>query len=258
MKEKLKILRVASFFSIGLLAIFALMQIYDSKILDLENKWLIVAGIPILIGLFLSGVIKSFKGFGIELEANLSEKVDMELVGNVESYHTPKLTKQSMQFLFEMSNREKSKIERLQFEYGRKNYYDAFVVSEYFSNLNKLRYVEIIDKDGKFVCLIPAKQFTIEDNERNRQRKIENIEKLIKGIENENITDSFKSFITDSIQKDDSLLKAYKKFNISNQGKQINGDQILPVLDSNERMVGLTRKFKLTNKIAEQVLKSEK
>jgi len=258
MKEKLKILKVASFISIGLLIIFSIMQILDSKILDLDNKWLIVSGLPILIGLFLSGVIKSFKGFGVELESNLSEKVDLELVGSVESFPTPELTKQSMQFLFDMSPKQKSKIERLQFEYGKKHYYDSYVVKEYINNLKRIRYIEIIDNEGKFIGLLPAGKFKEKDNQRHPERDIENVEILIRSIENKNITDNFKDFITDSIKKEDSLIEAYKKFKMSGQGKQLTGDQILPVIDSNDKMVGLTRKIKLTDKIAEQIVKSEK
>lgn len=258
MKEKLKILKVASFISIGLLVVFSIMQFCDSKILDLDNKWLFVSGIPILIALFLSGVIKSFKGFGIELETNLSEKIDLELVGTVESFPTPEITKQSIQFLFDMSPKQKSKIERLQFEYGKRHYYDSYVVKDYIDNLKRLRYIEIIDSEGKFVGLLPAGKFKKSDNQRYAERDIENIEMLINSIEKENITSTFKDFITDSIKKEDSLLEAYKKFKTSGQGKQLNGDQVLPVIDSSDKMVGLTRKIKLTDKIAEQIVKSEK
>lgn len=258
MKEKYKILIVSSIIAIVFLIVFSIMQICDSKILQLDNKWLFVSGIPILIGLFLSGVIKSFKGFGVELETNLSEKVDLELVGTVESFPTPEITKQSMQFLFDMSASQKSKIERIQFEYGKRDYYDTYVVKKYITNLKRLRYIEIIDTDGKFLGLLPAGKFREDRRQENHERNINNIKLLIRSIERRNISDNFKDFITDCIKKDDTLLKAFKKFNQSSQGKQLNGDQVLPVIDSNDKMVGLTRRIKLTDKIAEQVIKSEK
>jgi len=208
--------------------------------------------------LFLSGVIKSFKGFGVELETNLSEKIDVELIGAVESFPTPDLTKQSIQFLFDMSPKQKSKIERLQFEYGKRHYYDFDVVKAYIDDLNSLRYLEIIDRDGKFVSLLPAGKFKKSDNQKYAERGMENIDLLINSIEKENITSTFKDLITDSIKKEDTLLEAYKKFKISGQGKQLNGDQILPVVDSSDKMIGVTRKSKLTDKIAEQIVKSER
>lgn len=258
MKEKHKIILIASLISLALLIIFSIMQVCDSKILTLDNKWLFVSGVPILVGLVISGIVKSFKGFGVELETNLSEKVALELVGTVESYPTPEITKNSMSFLTGMQVKERTKIERLQFEYGKKDYYDSYVVREYIRNLNNLRFIEIVDSEGKFIGLLPAGKFKEDRNHRNEENNIENIELLIRSIEKKNITDKFNDFISDFIKKEDSLLEAYKKFKNSTQGKQFNGDQILPVLDSNDKMIGLTRKIKLTEKIAEQVVKSEK
>lgn len=55
--------------SLLLLGIFLAFQFFDSKMLNLETRWLLASGIPILIALFVGGYIKSFKGFGVELEA---------------------------------------------------------------------------------------------------------------------------------------------------------------------------------------------
>lgn len=258
MTEKFKPLIVSCVISIILLLFFSIMQLCDSKILQLEIKWLIVSGIPILIGLLLSGVIKNFKGFGVELETNLSEKVELELVGSVESYPTPELTKQSMLFLHDMSPREKSKIERLQFEYGKQDYYNTLVVGEYLTNLSRLRYIEIIDSDGKFLGLLPAGIFKEKRGNIDLPLNPTKIELLIRSIETRTIHENFKDFITDCIKKDDTLLQAFRKFTLSDQGKRIYGDQILPVLDSNDRMIGLTIRSKLADKIAKQVIKSEK
>ncbi len=214
-EKKHTVLIISSLIALGLLIIFSIMQLFDSKVLALDNKWLIVSGIPILVGLFLSGVIKSFKGFGVELETNLAEKIDLELVGKVESFPTPEITKQSMQFLIGMSPNQKSKIERLQFEYGKLDYYDSYVVKEYIANLTRLRYIEIIDNDGRFVGLLPVGQFKEDRAKENFDRIINNIKLLIRSIERKNIPDSFKNFITDKIKKDDTLLEAFKKFNIS-------------------------------------------
>jgi len=258
MKDKQKILIISSLISIGLLILFSVLHLLNSKILSLDNKWLLVSGVPLLIGLFFSGLVKSFKGFGLELETNLAEKVELELVGSVESYPTPEITKQSMQFLFDMPPRQRNSIERLQFVYGKRGYYDTFVVGEYINHLNSLRYIEIIDDVGKFKALIPAGKFRDRRNEGNIERVEDRIRLLIRSIENEKILENFKDAITETIKKTDTLLEAYKKFDKSSQGKLLNGDQILPVIDSNDKMIGLTRRIKLTDKIAEQVIKSEK
>jgi hypothetical protein len=258
MDRKLKIIIASILGSIILLITFSIMEIFDSKILTLDIKWLIVSGIPILIGLFLSGMIKSFKGFGIELETSLSEKLNFELVGTIESYPSLEITKQSMQYLFNMPQKQKLKIERLQFEYGKVGYYEPVVVKDYINALSRLRYIEIIDSEGRFFGLLPAGKFRTDLKYDHSEMNVKNIELLIKSIERSNIQANFNDFITDSIKKNDSLLEAYKKFTLSGQGKHFNGDQFLPVVDSNDKMIGYTTRNKLSNKISEQVLKANK
>jgi len=258
MKERIKTLIIASLISIGLLILFTILNLLDSKILSLDVKWIIVSGIPILIGLMFSGIIKSFKGFGVELETNLSEKIETDMIGEVVNFPTPEITKQSMQFLYEMSPKIKSSIERLQFILGKKNYYDSFVINEYLRSLHNLKFIEIIDNNGRFIALLPARRFTEERNHLQEGQAQRNIQTLINSIESERIIENFSEAITDTIKKTDSLLEAYKKFKIAKQGKLFYGDHILPVIDSNDKMIGLTRKNKLTEKIVEQVIKSEK
>lgn len=255
MKDRIQILVISSIISFLLLVSFLVMQYYDFKVLKLDIKWLFVSGLPVLIGLFLSGLIKSFKGFGVELETNLSEEIDINLIGSVESYPTPEITKSTLQTLHSLPAKEKLKIERLQFIYGEKDYYDHYVVMEYFNNLQKLRYIEIIDEDGKFFGLLSAGKFKQNRDERIYRQRDERIDLLIESIENKTIQYNFKELITDTINKSDSLIEAYKKFKDSNQGKLRFGDQVLPVIDSNYKMIGLTRRFKLADKISEQVIK---
>lgn len=253
MKEKTKILLLSGLISFLLLLIFLIMQYYDFKVLKLDVKWLIVSGLPILIGMFLSGIIKSFKGFGVELEANLSEKIEINLIRTVESYPSPEITKSSLGVLHDLPLKKKKEIKRLQFIYGKKEYYDTNVINEYLRNLTELKYIEIIDDTGKFIALLPAKVIKHNDNSIYEKLRL-----FIKSIENRNIHYYFKEMITDTINKDDSLIQAYKKFKDSKQGKLPYGDQILPVIDNNFRMIGLTRRLKLADKISEQVVKVKK
>jgi len=159
MKGKTNIILVTSLISICLLSIFFTLQLINSDILNLDVKWIIVSASPVIIGLILSGIIKSFKGFGVELELNLLEKLESGLIGKVECFPTTELTKQSTNFLFSMSEEKRNSIERLQLISGKKNYYDYYALNEYFQNLHKLKYVEIIDDNGKFKALLSASNF---------------------------------------------------------------------------------------------------
>jgi hypothetical protein len=258
MKIDKKILLFASIASLSLLLILFIFQNYDSNILKLDIKWIIVAGVPMMVGILYSGIIKSFKGFGIELETNLAEKIELSLIGTMDCYPSPELSKETMGILYGLTLEQKSKIERLQFVYGKRGYYESSAIIEYIRELKSLKFVEIINSEGRFIALLPINKFKREINQGFSDESDRRIELLIRSIGNESISDDFNDLITDTIKKDDSLLQAFKKFNNSKQGKSHNGDQILPVIDSNDKMIGLTRRNKLTNRIAEQVLKSEK
>jgi hypothetical protein len=70
--------------SIIILSIFFVFQYYQLKVLLLDVKWIILSGTPILIGLFIGGYIKSFKGFGLELESNLTAPISLSVVSRVD------------------------------------------------------------------------------------------------------------------------------------------------------------------------------
>ena len=209
-----------------------------------------------MVGILYSGILKTFKGFGIELETNLSEKIELNLIGLAECLPSPDLLKDTRSALKMLTLEQKLKTERLQFKYRIQDYYNSSVVLEYINELPNLKYFEIIDKERRFIALIPSRKFQ-KSEQYNEDRTNQGIELLISSIENGNISDTFSDVITHTIRKEDTLLVALKRFNDSNQGKTVEGDQILPVVDIDNKMIGLTRKIKLTEKIAEQVLKSE-
>lgn len=257
MKINKKLVLITFVISFIVLIFLSILQAFYSKFLWLETKWIIVSGIPLLVGILYSGILKTFKGFGIELETNLSEKIELNLIGLVECFLSPDLPKDSRSVLSKLSMEQKFKTERLQFKYKKLHYYNAFAVLEYIKQLPNLKYIEVVDEEGRFIALIYASKFQ-ESEQFHEDQIIQRIELLIKSIENGDISNNFFDVITHTIKKDDTLLQALKRFNDSLQGKTVDGDQKLPVVDSNDKMIGLTRKIKLTEKIADQVLKSER
>ena len=77
MKERVKILLISSLISFSLLLAFSIMQFFEFKVLKLDIKWIVVSGLPILIGLFLSGVIKRFKGFVLNWKQTYLKKLEL-------------------------------------------------------------------------------------------------------------------------------------------------------------------------------------
>ncbi len=51
-----------------LLLFFMLLKSYDTRMLALETKWILISALPVFIALLIGGYIKSFKGFGVEIE----------------------------------------------------------------------------------------------------------------------------------------------------------------------------------------------
>ncbi|MCG9970521.1 pYEATS domain-containing protein [Christiangramia crocea] len=63
------------FIASGLLLILLfIIQLKYPEILELETKWLIIALVPLLVGIILKGLVRKVKGFGIELEISPSSK----------------------------------------------------------------------------------------------------------------------------------------------------------------------------------------
>lgn len=59
--------------SITLFLLFALMQYFDSIVLNLEAQWIAVALLPIIISLLYEGRLTEFKALGIELKVEPSQ-----------------------------------------------------------------------------------------------------------------------------------------------------------------------------------------
>lgn len=258
MDQKLKTILISGIISVIVLAVFMWLEYCDSKLLELDTKWILLSGIPILVGLVYSGIIKTLKIFDIELEMNLGEKLDPNLIGKVTVFPSNEVTKSSMRFLFELPEDVKKNVQRLRFILGKQNYYDEYVVQEYLKELRNLRFLEIIDSEGKFIGLIPAKSLK---SRHDRDREFENqyLTKLIRSIETKTVIEAFNNMITDTVTNEDSLVEAFSKINSSKQGKRIGmNDQILPVTNKEGEMVGLVSRNEVTKKISEFVLKYKK
>ena len=255
MKKRNVIVIISSFISVCILIVFIFVQFQNPKILNLDVKWIFVSGVPVLLGLILSGIIKSFKGFGIELEINLSDKIEVALLGKVECFFSTTITKDTLEVLTNLTQDQLDKIERLQFITGRNGYYDYYAVNMYINRLRFLKYIEVVDEDGKFQALLFSRIFKVNRNEESIQNSLI---KLIKSLENATVSDDFRNAITDTILFNDSIIDAFKKFQKSRTIPTNTNEQILPVLNSNGKMIGVTNRFKLTERIAEFVAKSEK
>ena len=135
--------------SIFMLLIFLILQYNEPKVLKLEFRWLLVAGVPLLASLIVGGYIKSFKGFGVELEASLSKPVtNIELTATEAMDEVPGNGKKSINYLRSLNPKLKKSISRLILVQGRKKYYQPRALEIYLRELSGLKYIEIRKPEG--------------------------------------------------------------------------------------------------------------
>ena len=249
-----KILGVFSLISVLFLIIFITLKCLDFSGLQLEEKWLFVSGIPIIIGLFWGGFIKTFKGLGVEIEASLNKELPDDLISSVTEntiVDTHNIEKKAISDLERLTKQEVDNISRIRFIFNRDKYYVKSVVKKYLERLHNLKYVEIVDAQYKFQFLIPINHF-----KSNIDVNLIAIEDFIAKIDQGTLNSNFPGAITSFVNKSDSLLDAYRKLISDTKKIKALGDQKLPVLDSDHRLIGLLSKNKVEEYISKKVLEN--
>src|SRR3712207_5793823 len=108
---------ICAVISLALFIVFLLFQYRESPLLKLESKWLIVAGVPILIGLIIGSYIKRFKGFCIELESRLELSIGkVNLIASDAADVLKREEKRSYSYLAGLSGVRRRRIQRLTFK----------------------------------------------------------------------------------------------------------------------------------------------
>lgn len=249
MSSKNKTLLVGIIFSIILLLMFLIIKTFKPVILELDVKWIAVSILPLILSLILGGYIKSFKGFGFEVEANLQKEIstNFKLLPNIEVEKSPMLQKGLVDKLEKTPKEELDKIKRLTFIYGKKHYYGAGPVLEYLNSLSNLEYFEIVDEEGKFKYLLKLNSVldsTIEIHN--------NIEKFIQSLEDQDLPYVYANHLeSDTIRSNETTIEVYEKLKDSKL-------KVLPIVDSSKKMIGIIDLNKLALNIADKVIKLKK
>jgi len=240
-------LTIGAVVSVVLLATFLLFQYNDSIVLKLESRWLLVAGVPLLAALIVGGYIKSFKGFGVELEASLSKPVtNIELTATEAMDDVLGDEKRSINYLHGLSLRERKSISRLVLVQGRIDYYRPHALDTYLHELTGLKYIEIRNQQGQFVALIPISEFKHGAKINNNQ-----LGEFIHVLEQSQVLQRYsKSVITVHITKDTGLIESLKVM-------RRHRIQQLVVLDENGDFQGLLLARVVEKRIVENVLQAK-
>lgn len=248
MLEKHSFLIFTSLFSLALLVILLYLQSKESKVLALDSKWLIIAGIPILIGLFGGGYIHKFKGFGLELETLLENPIgEINLIATDVLHDIPGDEKGSLIYLDQLSLKEKAEVQRLSFVSERRSYYSEFGIAQYIEQLPRLEYIEVKKDNGVFLSLLPF-QVLMQGDQPSHNK----IGEFIKALEEDRLKAKFPDdVITDSVKIADSVIDILPKVRSSRQG-------VVPVISDKGFLVGIITTQAIEKRIADEVIAARK
>jgi CBS domain-containing protein len=234
--------------SILILIVLLWLQSRSSTILKLENRWLIVAGIPILVALIAGGYIRKFKGFGIELEARLKKPITstafqaretLTLKASDVMERREEIGKHSVDELHSIPQSKRLSFERLSFVIGKKRFYSPDAITYYLNDLPNVKYIEVQKQSGEFICLFPKESFWPEK-----------VEEFINSIESDNINETFGEYaISKGVTTNESLLEVLPKVRASRL-------RVLPVLDGG-KLVGVIEYDALLERLADEVIAAE-
>lgn len=139
--------------SLALLDFFLVLAAFDASVLHLESRWLVAAGVPLLVALIAGGYIRKFKGFGVEVEARVTAPTSAVALEVLEAISlTPRQLKESVGTLRAMPQDALRKMRILVLDADRPGEYDAWAIDEYLRSMPHLRFVEF-RRAGRFLCL---------------------------------------------------------------------------------------------------------
>jgi len=208
---------------------------YKKKIPQLEVKWIVISFIPLILALIISGYLKSFKGFGLEVviqdttinKAQQEFGLGLKKVGVIDGIKdveaierkqtTESAAREQLDSLEEGSPEKFRTINVLLLKNGVS--YEIGALKQYLTRLNKLKFIEIVDKDGKFLFLLPLNEVGFSDESQKR---------FLEALQTEQINSIYKNdTITETVSLDDSLRKVMNKFTEA-------GSNYLPVIENDK------------------------
>jgi hypothetical protein len=240
-------LSVGVIVSLLMLSAFFIFQYQQADILKLESRWLVASGVPLLAALLVGGYIKSFKGFGVELEASLHKPVsNLELTATEGMAEIWGDEKRSVNYLHDLSSSQRRRISRLSFVMGKDNYYQAYAVEQYIRELDRLKYFEVKNSDGKFVALMPLSDF-----KKNNEINLGAIESFIRSLEEMTIQQAYGDLlITHHVVEDTDLIEALKLMRNKRTKR-------LAVTDENGVFIGLLTESSIEKRVVDNVLSAK-
>lgn len=240
-----KPITIGSVISVLILALFIFLDYNFDSLLDLNSQWVVLSSIPLIVALFIGDHISYFKGFGFEIKSEVSRSISNYVygMGRENIISIPREHKRTAQYLNSLPEDDLKEVRRLTFVEGREDYYGEEAISIYLSRLPNLQFFEIINENGRFVCLVPSDVFKVGD-----ELNYDNINVFIRSVEERRVLEAYREVsISRAVRSDQSLLDVLpeareSKFNI------------VPVLNDDGELIGIITKEKIEKLISDAVL----
>lgn len=240
-----KPITIGSVISVLILALFIFLDYNFDSLLDLNSQWVVLSSIPLIVALFIGDHISYFKGFGFEIKSEVSRSISNYVygMGRENIISIPREHKRTAQYLNSLPEDDLKEVRLLTFVEGREDYYGEEAISIYLSRLPNLQFFEIINENGRFVCLVPSDVFKVGD-----ELNYDNINVFIRSVEERRVLEAYREVsISRAVRSDQSLLDVLpeareSKFNI------------VPVLNDDGELIGVITKEKIEKLISDAVL----
>jgi hypothetical protein len=247
---KYKIVALSALLSLLMFAFFFYVQSKEPELLKLDGQWVAVSVLPVLVGLFVSGYISKFKGFGIELESKLEAPVSsIQLTATDAVDELPGNEKESVGDLHQITERQKREARRISFNLDKKNYYGSHAIEKYIDTLPNIEYLEVKKENGEFVCLLPISLFKV-DKEYGVEvnTKYEAINRFRISLDENTVLSEFsEAVITLTVQSSSSLIEVLRTL-------RTNDSYVAAVVSKERKLVGVITAALVEKRIADEVL----
>ena len=242
---------IGSIVSILLFILILLLKVVNPTILEIDSKWLILAGVPLLVALLTGGYIQHFKGLGIEIESALARPMEDLPISRYQFLSlTGRDEKRTIQYLDSLSDQEKNDIQVLQFIEGPATTgpdYSTYAILDYRTQLRRLKYLEIRDQNKKFLCLLPVSILGRGLHRGERDGDWEKANRFITSLLTNTVRDNYSHrAITSHIPSDITLLEAYRQIKRT-------GNKIAAIINPENDVIGVVSETELARWIAERV-----
>lgn len=231
--------------SVVLLLLLILIQYHQPDLLNLDIHWIALVILPTIVGLLGSGVIGSFKGFGIEISSQVSSPLSIQEmdVHSREAIHEIVVEeKGSYDDLRNIDEEKRRSIKALSFVSGSDKY-TVQDINNYLDQLSNVKYFIINDAKGKFRCLL------LRDLLESRPNDINNaVYTYVNSIENDACEVHYKRYCEEEyIKENEQLISTVDKVRRSKLG-------LLPVVSTKHVFLGILTERNIESVLTDRIL----